>query len=206
MNNSFYQTAIHEDIFKRIAGYSYKQDCPLPLAELRYLHLLHKDLQGNVKAGEIICNAYIVHDLMDIFFRLYEASYPIEKIRLIDEYAADDESSMRDNNSSCFNFRFISHTSKISKHGYGLAVDINPLYNPYVKEVAGKRVIEPATAEPYLERSRDFPYKIVRGDFCYELFIRHGFAWGGNWEGRKDYQHFEVSDEIVRRLYHGWGE
>ena len=60
----------------------------------------------------MICNVYIAYDLIDIFMKLYEAGYPIEKIRLVDEYNADDETSMRDNNSSSFNFQFISHTTK----------------------------------------------------------------------------------------------
>ena len=58
-------------------------------------------------------------DVLEILRQLYEAKYPIEKIRLVDEYDADEESSMEDNNSSAFNFRFISHTTRVSKHGSG---------------------------------------------------------------------------------------
>lgn len=197
----FYISKIDSDIFSRISGKSYKDDCTLPLEDLRYLHLLHKDYQGRTKSGELICNVYIASALLDIFIKLYEADYPIEKIRLVDEYNADDEMSMRDNNTSCFNFRFISHTNKISKHGLGLAVDINTLYNPYIKEIDGKRILEPANAENYVDRRKSLPYKIDKNDLCYKLFIEHVFEWGGNWENRKDYQHFEVSDTIVKLLY-----
>ena len=114
-------------------------------------------------------------------------------MRLIDNYEADDELSMRDNNSSAFNFRFISHTTKVSKHGLGLAVDINTLYNPYTKTLRdGTRIVEPATGEPYLDREASFPYKIVRGDLCWRLFTERGFTWGGDWTSVKDYQHFEL--------------
>ena len=197
----FYVSEITPEIFARIKGKSFKDNCPLPLSDLRYIHVLHKDLEGKTHEGEIICNTYIAYDVLDIFMKLYEASYPIEKVRLVDEYGADDETSMRDNNSSSFNFRFISHTTKISKHGLGLAVDINTLYNPYVKEVDGKKILEPATAGEYTDRTKNFPYKIDTEDLCYKLFIEHGFEWGGNWKTVKDYQHFEVSDEIVRILY-----
>ena len=200
-NNGFYMSKIDDEIFARIKGKSFKDDCTLPREDLRYIHVLHKDLEGNTHEGEMICNAYIAYDLIDIFMKLYEASYPIEKIRLVDEYNADDETSMRDNNSSSFNFRFISHTTKISNHGLGLAVDINTLYNPYVKEVNGKRNVEPATAEEYTDRSKDFPYKIDTEDLCYKLFTEHGFEWGGSWTRAKDYQHFEVPDAIVSILY-----
>ena len=168
---------------------------------MRYLHVLHKDLNSNTHEGEIICNVYIAADLLDIFQKLYLANYPIEKIRLVDEYDADDERSMRDNNSSCFNFRFISHTTKVSKHGLGLAMDINTLYNPYTKVVDGKKILEPATAEAYVDRTKNFPYKIDEQDLCYKLFIEHGFEWGGSWDDRKDYQHFEIPTDIVKKLY-----
>lgn len=197
----FYVTPIDDELFARIKGKSFKDDCTLPREDLRYLHVLHKDLDGNTREGELICNVYIAYDLMDIFIKLYEANYPIEKIRLVDEYNADDETSMRDNNSSCFNFRFISHTTKVSKHGLGLAVDINTLYNPYTKVVDGKRILEPATAGAYVDRTKNFPYKIDENDLCYKLFIAHGFEWGGSWTRAKDYQHFEVPDVIVKKLY-----
>lgn len=66
---------------------------------------------------------------------------------------------MSDNNSSAFNFRYISYSTKLSKHALGLAVDINTLYNPYVKYVDGRRNVEPANAEKYTDRSIEFPYK-----------------------------------------------
>ena len=197
----FYISKINDEIFARIKGKSFKDDCTLPLDDLRYIHVLHKDFNGETKEGEIICNAYIAADLLDIFMKLYEAGYQIEKIRLVDEYNADDETSMRDNNSSCFNFRFISHTTKISQHGLGLAVDINTLYNPYTKVVDGKRILEPATAGEYVDRDKNFPHKIDHDDLCYKLFTEHGFEWGGDWTRTKDYQHFEIPDNISSKLY-----
>ena len=72
-----------------------------------------------------------------------------------------------------------------------MAVDINPLYNPYVKTNGGRTVVAPAEAAPYAERKRDFPYKIAEDDPCCREFLRHGFTWGGHWKSLKDYQHFE---------------
>ena len=122
----------------------------------------------------------------------------------MDDYNADDETGMRDNNSSCFNFRFVSQTTRISKHGLGLAVDINTLYNPYHKFVNGKEIIEPATGKDYLDRTKKFPYKIEENDLCCQLFKEHGFLWGGNcWSDRQDFQHFEIPNEIIEKLYPG---
>lgn len=197
----FYITEITDDIFSRIQGKSFKVDCTLPREDLRYLHVLHKDLEGKDHEGEMIVNKRIAKDVLEILKELYEKDYPIEKIRLVDEYDADDELSMEDNNSSSFNFRFISHTTRISKHGLGLAVDINTLYNPYTKVVDGERIIEPVTGEPYLDRNAEFDYKIDHDDLCYKLFTEHGFEWGGDWTDRKDYQHFEIPDDVIAQWY-----
>ncbi len=191
MESDFYISDISDSLFARMQGKSFKSNCTIPRNDLKYLHLLHKTLEGYTLEGELICNKTIAPALLEIFRELYLASYPIEKIRLIDEYDADDERSMSDNNSSCFNFRFISFTTKVSKHGAGLAVDINPLYNPYIKTVKGKLNIEPANGSPYTDRTKNYPYKIDHSDLAYRLFTSHGFEWGGDWTDCKDYQHFE---------------
>ena len=133
----FYISEIPDNIFEKMQGKSYKADCTLPRENLRYIHVLHVGFDNQVHEGELVVNKDIADDVLEIFKELYESGYQIEKVRLVDEYDADDEASMSDNNSSAFNFRFISHTTKISKHGMGMAVDINTLYNPYVKTVDG---------------------------------------------------------------------
>lgn len=192
--DSFYYTALTDEIKARITGKSYPDtDEPLQIAyeDLAYVHVLHYDFQAQVQEGELICNQSIAQDLVDIFYELYENRYPIEKIRLIDEYEADDEASMADNNTSCFNYRTVPGRTKLSNHSYGCAIDINPLYNPYVRTSGGKELISPDNAVPYADRSVDFPYKIDKNDVCYRIFTEHGFDWGGAWNSSKDYQHFE---------------
>lgn len=183
---------ISEEVFKRIEGKSYKKDCKMSLDDLRYLSVLHYNFNGEVKKGEIICNVLISEALIDIFKELYEAKYPIEKIRLIDEYDALDGPSMRDNNSSAFNYRFIAGTEKLSNHSWGLAIDINPLYNPYVKVKSdGSFYVEPVEGADYVDRDGECPYMIKADDLCCRLFKKYGFEWGGDWTTCKDYQHFE---------------
>ncbi len=180
-------------------GKSFKDNCTVPREDLRYLKVLHVGFDRKTHTGELVVNRLIADDVLDIFKQLYEAGYEIEKIRLIDEYNADDEKSMSDNNSSAFNFRYISYSTKLSKHALGLAVDINTLYNPYVKNVNGRRNVEPANAEKYTDRSIEFPHKIDHDDLCYKVFMQHGFEWGGDWEHAKDYQHFEMPDEWIKK-------
>ena len=193
--SGFYCTALTEDIKARITGSSYpdtQEPLQISYEELSYVHVLHYDFEGQIQEGELICNQAVAQDLVEIFYELYESQYPIEKIRLIDEYSADDEASMADNNTSCFNYRPVEGSTRLSRHALGLAVDINPLYNPYITYTEeGEENVLPASAAAYADRSAGFPYKIDENDLCYKLFIQHGFTWGGNWNNVKDYQHFQ---------------
>ena len=186
----FVSQPVPDSIWQRMQGKSYKKGCPVAREELRYLQLSYCDAQGKTQQGEMVCNKSIAKDLVDIFRQLYLAKYPIQRMRLIDEYLADDQRSMEANNTSCFNYRTISGTQTVSKHGQGRAVDINPLYNPYVRN--GR--VEPKGGEKWAfrrEQRKDIPMKIDPTDLCYRLFTAHGFRWGGSWRSCKDYQHFE---------------
>ena len=188
----FSSQPIPDSVFQRMQGRSWPEGCTIHRADLRYLRLLHYDAEKRQHVGEMVCNKAIADDLIEIFKELYRQKYPIQRIRLIDDYDASDERSMRDNNSSCFCYRRISGTTKLSKHAQGMAVDINTLYNPYVRTGKnGRRIVEPATATKYVDRRKSFPYKIVKGDLLHRLFLQHGFKWGGSWRTMKDWQHFE---------------
>lgn len=189
----FYIQKINDIIFQRIYGKSYKKDCTISKKDLRYVRVLHYGFDNKVHIGELIVNYEIAEDIVDIFYELYLEKYPIERMILIDEYDADDTLSMEANNTSCFNFRKIAGSTKLSNHSQGRAIDINPLYNPYVKRKNGITICEPEKGLPYIDRKKKFPYKINKQDICYQLFIEHGFTWGGNWSTVKDYQHFEKS-------------
>lgn len=208
----FYAEPLSEQLIAMIAGISYplteseaentevpvsnivsdETQIAVTLEELRYLHVLHYDFNGEIQSGELICNQAIANDLLEIFYELYRNEYQIEKIKLIEEYTGDDTLSMLDNNTSCFNYRVVDGSTSLSKHAYGLAIDINPFYNPYVVyQKDGTTYISPQGSEPYTDRSINFPYKIDENDLCYNLFAERGFIWGGNWNSMKDYQHFQ---------------
>ena len=193
----FREEPISDVVFARMQGKSWKDDCPLQRSELKYLKMLHRNADGHPQLGEMVVNAAIADKVLEIFRQLYEKDYRIERMVLIDDFDADDTKAMRANNTSCFNFRYMSgSTTRLSKHAQGLAIDINPLYNPYVRQRAdGSWRIEPVEGEPYAlhrDQRTDIPYKIDRNDFVYRLFIAAGFRWGGSWSRVKDYQHFEI--------------
>ena len=209
----FYYEPLSDEIRTRITGISYpvseseasslnllnpntikdNQSPAISYDDLCYLSVLHYDFDGNVQTGELICNKGIVEDLAEIFYELYLNEYQIEKIRLIDEYLGDDEASMEDNNTSCFNYRTVPNSNSMSKHALGCAIDINPFYNPYIvtNRAEGTTTVSPAGSDAYVDRSASFEHKIDTADLCYILFKEHGFEWGGSWKNSKDYQHFQ---------------
>ena len=183
----FWVESLDDELFARIDGVSYSRGCTTPRSALRCLHLLHRNFGGHIQVGEMICAVSVADELLDIFRELFEAGYPIEKICLVDEFGGDDLRSMEANNTSCFNFRPIAAGGRLSNHALGLAVDINPLYNPYVKGT----VVKPAASSRYADRTLRCPYYIRRGDLCHSAFTSRGWHWGGSWNSMKDYQHFE---------------
>lgn len=183
---------LSQEIKDRITGVSYGANCDVPYEELRYVTALYWGFDGETHTGELIVNKAIAQDIVDIFKELYDQKYPIEQMVLVDEYDADDNASMAADNTSAFNYRLVDNGSgHLSLHSYGLAIDINPLYNPYIREVDGETVISPENGTEYADRSLDCDYYISKGDICYEAFISRGFTWGGDWKNSKDYQHFQ---------------
>ena len=178
---------VPEAVEARIRGVSYPDDAEVELSDLRYLRLSYVDFDGREQVGEMICNKAVADDLVAIFRALFEARYPIRSIRLIDDFGGDDEASMAADNTSCFNYRRKTGMRELSKHALGLAVDVNPFENPYVRPSR----VRPAGASTYADRTKDFPHKIDKEDLCYKLFRQHGFSWGGTWRSVQDYQHFE---------------
>lgn len=179
-------------VFGRMQGRSYPAGCRVPRASLRHVRLLHYDLDGNIRLGELVCHRDIADDLVAIFRELYRHRYSLQSVRLIDDFDADDERSMRANNTSSFCYRQIKGQTRLSAHAQGKAIDINPLYNPcWRRSRSGKVTVQPSNAMKYCDRTADFPCKIDRNDLAYRLFMQHGFKWGGAWRTVKDYQHFE---------------
>lgn len=149
----FVAQPVPEMVQALMQGRSMPQSATINFDELRYLTVFHYDYDGHIRKGELVCNKTIAHDLLCIFRALFSRAYPINSIRLVDDFSASDEASMQANNTSCFNYRTVARSKTLSKHALGLAVDINPLENPYVKG----SFIQPCTATNYVDRKKDFP-------------------------------------------------
>jgi len=183
-------------IQKLMTGRSWKPECPVPLHDLRYLTITHWGYDNEVHTGHIVVHEKLAAEMVDIFSELFDAHFPIERMELVDQYNADDDLSMAANNSSAFCCRAnTTFPGQFSNHSYGTAIDINPLINPYVK---GSKVL-PEGGRAYLDRTQPHPGIITRSDdnACYTAFMKRGYTWGGDLEGRTDYQHFHKEPQTV---------
>lgn len=171
-------------------GATWRPGCPVSPDQLRRVELDHWGFDGRLHRGELVVNADITGAVIDVFARLEALRFPIEKMRPAALYpGAEDELSMRDDNTSAFNCRGIPGSTSWSWHAYGRAVDINPLVNPYVD---ARGHVEPATGVPWLDRTRRDIGMLHDGDPAVEVFVSSGWRWGGHWRTPVDYQHFEL--------------
>jgi hypothetical protein len=131
----------------------------------------------------------VARRVVTIFHTMYSVRFPIHTMQRVDRFRADDDASMAANNTSAFNCRPITGSTRgFSVHSYGKAIDVNTVQNPYVK---GSTVLPPA-GKAFTNRAPARPGMIRRGDPVWKAFTARGFTWGGDWKSLKDYQHFEI--------------
>ncbi|MFM8432270.1 MAG: M15 family metallopeptidase [Bacteroidota bacterium] len=152
--------------------------------QLTLLEVAHIGYDGKKHRGQLVCHRKVAGDLAIVFNRLLRDSFPIEKVIPVSQYGWDDEKSMSDNNTSCFNYRRIPTTGYVSQHAFGYAVDINPRFNPQFIE----RDTVPHPANGIYDTLQ--PGTIKPHSSIIEYFREIGWKWGGNWPSMKDYQHF----------------
>ena len=170
-------------------GVSWHRGCPVPLRELRVLHVTIWGFDRDAHRGKVVVHRRWATELTHVFRRIYRAKFPIRRMRPVDRYDADDRRSMRADNTSAFNCRFVAGTTRWSQHAYGRAIDLDPVENPYV---AGDHV-SPPEGRRFADRSLDRRGMVHRGDVVWHAFHRIGWGWGGSWSGAKDYQHFSAT-------------
>ncbi len=175
-------------------GGSLPADATVSPTDLRYLRIPYYNYSGEIVLGELVCHKSIALDVLDIFRELFRHKYAICQMVLIDNYGADDELSMSNNNTSSFCYRRVANAKSLSLHAQGRAIDINPLDNPCVTRNANGVItrVEPDTPAARANATdRHRRHAINNDDLCYKLFTAKGFTWGGAWKSKKDYQHFQ---------------
>ncbi len=169
-----------------MVGSSWRAGCPVPLRNLRVVRVTYLGFNEEAQRGRLVVHRRWADEILGIFRDLYESASQIRRVRLVDRYGADDRASMRHDNTSAFNCRYVAGTTTWSQHAYGRAIDINPVENPYVD---GDHV-SPRRGRRFLDRSDVRPGMVVLRDAVWHAFHRIGWGWGGSWSSVKDYQHF----------------
>ena len=203
LGTGFSAVLIPHKIATLMRGKSYPKGALVPLEDLRYVQVKHIGFDGKTHRGELVVHKSVSCEVVEIFKELYKEQYPIEKMRLVDYYDANDQKSMADNNSSSFCWRMITSGGLLSYHALGLAIDINPLQNPYVRG----SVIEPIEGKEFINREQNVQGMIFENDAAVRAFKKRGWKWGGNWKKTKGYydlQHFEkpssLRDEYMQEM------
>jgi hypothetical protein len=174
----------------QMTGVSWHRGCPVPLSGLRLLTLSYRGFDRRPHTGHLVVNESVAKQLVAAFRRLFRASFPIRRMQLVDAYGGSDFRSIEADNTSSFNCRTATGSSSWSNHAYGLAIDINPIENPYV--TASGSVAHKAS-RPYVNRSRIRPGMAYPGGTLVNAFRSIGWGWGGSWSGDRDYQHFSYN-------------
>ncbi len=172
-----------------MTGVSWHEGCPVPLENLRLVRITYWGFDGKAHAGRLVLHRRWADEILGVFERLYDRRFPIRRVRLVDRYDADDRASMRHDNTSAFNCRYVAGTTTWSQHAFGRAVDLNPVENPYVVGTS----VSPRRGRPYVDRSDVRPGMVVAHDVAWRAFHVIGWGWGGSWSSAKDYQHFSAT-------------
>jgi hypothetical protein len=172
---------------------------PVGCDRLRLVTYRYVAFDGSLRDdGPIVVLDAVAERVSQIFVALRERKFPVAKGKLMNAYDGSDDAAIEDNNTSAFNHRRVPGTNAISMHSYGLAIDLNPVQNPFIQKINGKPDISPRAGAAYLNRGTMRP---GMAEAVIDIFAEHGFlVWGGAWRNQIDYQHFQVSRAMAAAL------
>lgn len=177
-------------------GSTWHPGCPVALEDLRLLRFNYVGFDGEIKRGPMVVNASVAGDVLWVFEQLFDAGFPLKRVGVAREFHErrwEEQPNSRRSVTASFNCRVVVTPAgpgdEFSQHAYGLAVDVNPLQNPFVRSDGW---VHNRFARLYVDRSGDEPGMIHDGDVVVRSFAAVGWAWGGRWSGGKDYMHFSL--------------
>lgn len=171
-----------------LARSTWRPGCPVGPADLRWVRLTFRGFDGGRHTGELLVHRSAARDLVTVFRTLWRIGFPLEEMRITRKAEQSAHPTGDGNNTGAFNCRTARGQTSYSEHAYGLAVDLNPFQNPYVK---GDLVL-PELASAYRRRDWHRPGMVHPGSPVVDAFARVGWGWGGAWRSLKDYQHFSA--------------
>jgi hypothetical protein len=172
-------------------GESYRPGCPVPPSRLRYLRLTFRGFDGRAHTGELVVAASAAPAVVRAFRSLFAQGFPIEEMRLPTTADLEAPPTGDGNDTAAFVCRAARGQTRFSAHAYGLAIDVNPFQNPFVR----RDLVLPELASAYRDRSWHRPGMFLAGSAAVRAFTREGFTWGGAFRSLKDYQHFSLTGD-----------
>ena len=175
------------------AGGAWHRGCPVGLSDLRLLSVSYHDFGGRTQTGQLVVNRTAAAPLARVFRQLYGLGFPIRHMRFADAYGPRRDRPADGDVSGSFECRQAvpspctggRGTGTWSMHAFGLAVDLNPVENPYV----GCGQSRDPSARRFFDRSRHRRGMVTPRVIA--AFRSIGWGWGGSWAGTtRDYMHF----------------
>ena len=187
-------SAIPAAVRREMTGKTWEPGCPVGYDDLRLLSFNYLGFDAEIKRARMVVHEDEATDVLGVFAQLFEGGFPFKNVDLASRWRPNGPIDTTRSKTAAFNCRpalnpDLTPTGTWSEHSYGLAIDINPLQNPYVAEDG--TALRPA-AEAYLDRSQDLLGMIHEGDLVVRAFAAIGWEWGGHWSGKKDYMHFSL--------------
>lgn len=179
----------------------WREECPVHHSRLRIVEVKFVNFEEHESKGEMIVLDEVAEAVQSIFIELFELGFQIGKMIPLEEFGGDDVKSMGANNSSGFNGRKVARTDRWSSHSYGCAIDINPIQNPYLLLDNNLKLVEviPPAGNKFLDRSN---LRMGMVEEIVPVFAKYGFTdWGGNWEAKPDFHHFQIPWEEIYTLF-----
>lgn len=189
------------EINSMISSGVWRDECPIHYSRLRMIELEYLNFENFVRKGKMVLLDSVAEQVVCIFEELLKLGFQINSVNLMDLFDADDVKSMKANNSSAYNGRLVARTNRWSSHAYGVAIDINPVQNPYLLLNEREELLEviPSAGSEYLDRSNKRKGMVEE---IVPIFAKHGFTeWGGNWELKPDYHHFQLPWDKIKELF-----
>jgi len=174
-----------------LARSTWRAECPVTAGELRYLTMSFRGFDGRPHTGEMLVARSAADAVTRVFRSLYDARFPIEEMRVVDAPELDAPPTGDGNNTTAFVCRAAVGQTRWSAHALGLAIDVNPFNNPYIRD----DLVLPELASSYVDRSRVRPGMIQPGDAAIRAFAAIGWKWGGEWSTPLDLQHFSATGD-----------
>jgi len=166
---------------------------PEILDQLELLRVEYISFDGKLHRGQIVVHRELAGDVQAMFKLAVETKFPISKVvpNAHPEYNHDTKKLVIDHNVSYgFGYRKIKDTDKLSLHGYGRAIDINPIQNPYIRYRDDEAIVFPLGSKWNPKASGT----LTKDTEITKLMEQKGWQWGGHWTkqaGVTDYMHLQ---------------